>query len=439
MQRLLILSLITLLLLTGCQVKPEDGIIHLQEPKGIIKIHIDTLNQELPDSKDDGKLPVKFKVENGKERFESYGNIRVQGTSTAGWPKKNWRLRFFEDEAMENKIKLQIGNSIPTDKWIAKAEWIDPSMLRNAVSFRLWESMVESRETTPKYEVDNAFDNITRDKATGAQGFPKTYPAQVLVNGEHYGLSILLLGHDPDNFNIDTNNPNHLYMEFDARGGDESIGGWQKFKVDGIGEWINAYYPKNEELSSEQLQAIDRLSNFINSDIDTFKNNFDKHFDKTNMIDMLLFMEMIYDWDGQYQDVEIVSYDLEKWFFLPWDKDTTFGIFWDGSGILDGSEEKLLFDYEQANPNQLPWVKTYLSYPEEVKIRYAELRDKGVFSTDNLDQIINSIRGSMTEQMWNEEHNRWPDRPSVNELTEAQFRDWFKTRLDVLDQHFDYN
>ncbi len=77
------------------------------------------------------------------------------------------------------------------------------------------------------------------------------------------------------------------------------------------------------------------------------------------MIDMLLFIEVLSDWDGVAQDLEIVSYDLEKWYFLPWDKDATFGMSWDGSGLISGISERTLIDYRAENPAQKPWLKTY--------------------------------------------------------------------------------
>lgn len=50
------------------------------------------------------------------------------------------------------------------------------------------------------------------------------------VNDETYGLSLLLLGHDSLNFDINEENSEHIYMEFDARGGfrDTSIIDWRE-------------------------------------------------------------------------------------------------------------------------------------------------------------------------------------------------------------------
>lgn len=237
-----------------------QDVIIFPKPDGPVEIRIDTLGQPLPASKDDGVLPVMLSFATGGAVLNTYGEIKVQGTSTARWPKKNWALSFYADEDRSQSLQLKIGDSIASGKWIAKAEWIDPTILRNGLAYRLWETMVQSRKTFPQYEVDNArveIDDMATGFLAGAQGFPKSHPALILVNGEHYGVSMLLLGHDPQNYNIDAANPKHIYMGFDARGGYTAVKTWKKFSAEGIGEWIEGYSPNHEDFSEEQRQAID--------------------------------------------------------------------------------------------------------------------------------------------------------------------------------------
>lgn len=421
-----------------------DGIdVIFQEPKGLVEIEVDTLGEPLPSTKAEGYLPVMIKFSTGGEVLNVYGEMGVQGTSTQFWPKKNWTLKFYSDVTRKNKLRVKIGDSIASDKWIAKAEWVDPTMLRTAISYRLWESMVKSRKTFPKYEVDNAFlvknkENLT--SKTGAQGFPKAYPTIMRVNNAHYGIHILLLGHDPKNFNIDSNNSKHVYMEFDARGGYTPLKTWEKFTIDGLGQWISGYYPKAEELSEAQKKSISNLGDLINGSQKNFEKNFEKYFDKTNMIDMLLFLEVTYDIDAIAQDIEMVTYDLEKWYMLPWDKDTTFGMSWDNKGIIKGSEAILVIDYEKESAEQKPWYKTYHAFKPEVEARYADLRKQGVFSVKNLKKISKGITKNITTEMWKEEELKWgnKDRLSNNDVNALQINTWFEKRLETLDKHFKY-
>lgn len=421
----------------------QEDIIIFPEPNGLTEVKIDTLGNLLPTSKDDGDLPVILTFTAGGATLSTYGKIKVQGSSTARWPKKNWTLKFYADEDRSERLRLKIGDSVASDKWIAKAEWVDPTMLRNALSYRLWEAMVKSRNDYPQYEVDHAWigqNNMFDGVQTGAQGFPKSHPVHVKVNDEHYGISMLLLGHDSRNFNIDKSNPKHVYMEFDARGGYTLTKTWEKFSADGIGEWIDGYHPKSEEFSEEHRIAIDLLGEFINGSQSNFEENFNKYLDKTNMIDMLLFLEVIYDWDAVAQDIEMVTYDLEKWYMLPWDKDTTFGMDYNGEGLKEDSATNLLINYDSEDVTQKPWYKTYHAFTMEVEARYAQLRKENIFSVHGLYKLTGDITKKFPEEMWEAERVRWEEdeRPSLHETSTSQIISWFERRLEILDEHFNY-
>lgn len=421
----------------------QDDIIIFPEPNGLTEVQIDTLGESLPTSKDEGNLPVMLTFTAGGATLDTYGEIKVQGSSTARWPKKNWTLKFYADEERSERLRLKIGDSVASDKWIAKAEWVDPTMLRNALSFRLWEAMVQSRNDFPQYEVDHAWigqNNMFDGVQTGAQGFPKTHPIHVKVNDEHYGISMLLLGHDPRNFNIDKDNPKHVYMEFDARHGYTKTKTWEKFSAEGIGEWIDGYYPKNEDFSEEQREAIDELGKLFNGSQANFEENFNKHLDKTNMIDMLLFLEAVYDWDAVAQDAEMVTYDLEKWYILPWDKDTTFGMDYNGDGVKEDSATSLLINYESEDTTQKPWYKTYHAFTTDVEARYAQLRDENIFSSHGLYKLAGDITKKIPKEIWEAEQVRWEEdeRPSLDETSTSQVISWFEKRLEILDKQFNY-
>lgn len=418
-------------------------IVIFPEPNGLVQIQIDTGGKELPKDKEGGSLQVMMRLTAGGATLNTYGEIKVQGSSTVKWPKKNWTLSFFKDSDRKESLRLKIGDSVVSDKWIAKAEWVDPTMLRNGLSYRLWEEMIKSRDVFPKYEVDNAWygkNNMFEGIQTGAQGFPKSYPAQIIMDGEHYGIVMLLLGHEPQNFNIDENKEEHLYMEFDARGGYTDVKTWEKFNSEGLGQWLSSYTHKNADFTEKQKAAIDRLGELINGTQEDFNKDFDRYLDKTNMIDFLLFLEAIFDYDAVAQDIEIVTYDLEKWYMFPWDKDSTFGMDWNERGIIDDSAKKLLINYTAEDPSHKLWYKTYQAFKLEVEERYKELRDKGVFSPEKIYELAGSINKMIPGDLWEAERIRWEEdkRPSLDETSTYQIISWFTSKLETLDIHFNY-
>lgn len=410
-----------------------ENTIKIKNTDKLIVFDFDTLGQQLPSSKGEGKIDVITKISTGNDEVKTYATIEVQGSSTQFWPKKNWSLKLYKDKARAKELYLRVGDSIASNKWILKADWIDPSMYRNGVSYLLWDQITESR--------DSSFMEVKQGKLINenAKGSPFYFTGLLNVNEQHYGITTLILGHDINNFNIDKNNKDHLYFEFDARGGYTPTKTYEKFSKDGIGTWIDSYFPKDNNLNLNQITKIDEFGKFLNSPLSEAKQNYNKYFDKENMIDMLLYIEFIYDNDGIAQDLEIVTYDLNKFYFLPWDKDTTFGLSWSGDGLLEDSEKSLLINYKNEDSSQKPWYKTYHVYTKETEERYKDLRDKGIFSAENIERLIDSIDSKLTEELRDKDKKRWPERPSVDELNKLQMLNWVQNRIEVLDKHFNYS
>lgn len=415
----------------------EDGTYKyysFPEPEEIIKIDIDTLDKDYPDSKEDGVVDTITKISYDDFSFKTYGTIKVQGTSTALWPKKNFNIDLYNNEDREEKINYKIGDSVYSSKWISKADWKDVTQVRNYISYNLWGEM---RRTFDKLEVDNS--SIRNEHA---QGYPFTYPAVVYINKEFYGLSTLLMGHEPENFNVDYDNPKHMYFEFDARYAAldyPATRTWEKFHLDGINEWFKGYHPKVEDFSDEQLKALKDLGKFINKKPSKItKKEYEKYFDKDNMIDLMILKEVIYDWDGFAADMEMVTYDLEKFYILPWDKDNTFGIYRDTQGVREGSEEVLVFDYKEENVRQKPWFKTYKLYKKQYEKRYAYLRDEEILSSKNVNNLISSAYDMIPNHLWTLEESKWTNRIGEGETDRTQIVSWTEKRLNMLDELYNY-
>lgn len=416
----------------------QEAFLAIPNPQGLIEINLDTGWAPLPETKDDGSLPVDVTITSDDVSVHTYGTIKVQGSSTAKYPKKNWSLKLYGDPDHETPLLLKIGDTVPSDQWVAKAEWVDPTQLRNHISYKLWGDMVESRNITPKNEVDNS-DAILHE---GAKGYPVTFLTEISVNDDFYGIETLTLSHDPRNYNIDPSNSDHYFYEFDARRGLYPEKHWDKFSSLGLEDHFENYLSEDGDfLQEKDRQRIAYLGGLLNGSQENFEEMFDVYLDKTNMIDMLLYIEVLNDWDGVAQDLQIVSYDGEKWYFLPWDKDTTFGMFWDGSGLVEGSETDLLINYVEEDPTQKPWFRTYRAFTPEVEARYAELREAGVFTPENISAHIDDAYAPISRELWKKEQIEWAphERPSADETDEAQILQWFTARLAVLDDHFGYS
>ena len=110
----------------------------------IPKVFIDGV---IPSTKDDVNAELTYisKTLN----FHAYITIKCQGNSSMSYPKKNFTIKLFKDEARTEKLKVNLKGWGKQNKFVLKANWIDISHLRNIISARIWGDIVKSR---PNYE-----------------------------------------------------------------------------------------------------------------------------------------------------------------------------------------------------------------------------------------------------------------------------------------------
>ena len=165
------------LLTVGCLVRSigKEELLEVEE-------EIQEITKELPkvyfvgdiadmNSKEDVR-DIKLKYESKDLHFEAYTKIKIQGTSSLAYEKKNYTINLYEDEAYENKMGVDVGFGSES-KYCLKANWIDRTHARNIVTARL------TSDIQKKY-------NLFMD--TPNNGVIDGFPIEVYINGEFLGL-----------------------------------------------------------------------------------------------------------------------------------------------------------------------------------------------------------------------------------------------------------
>ena len=62
--------------------------------------------------------------------------IKIQGSSSTQWRKKNYTITFYEDDTYDNKLGIDVGWGTQS-KYCLKANWIDKTHSRNIISARI--------------------------------------------------------------------------------------------------------------------------------------------------------------------------------------------------------------------------------------------------------------------------------------------------------------
>lgn len=409
--------------------------IVMPEPQGLIRIDWWGHSFSPSDGKGDGsegrcEININGAIWKGPAKFS------VQGSSSAAHPKKNMKMDLKNEDG--KRIPMKIGSSVPTEKWVWKCDFTDASKSANLLGFKLFEAIINSRKSFPKNDADTYWLSQTGvdtplGMPTGAVGYPIIHPAVMYHNDEFYGIGTILIKQDPVNKNIFEDNPNHISFEFDGRGGTYPNKSWENLYP--MSPNVGDFFP--EVWTPERSAAIQGLSDVINGTQQNFNENWQNHFvSKQSLVDYYLFAEFLCDYDGVAQDLDFVCYDGQRFYIVPWDKDTVFGIPWDDEGEL-GSPTLLLVPKSSTAAQNRLWVKIRNAFEAEIEERYADLRDLGIFSTEWILSTANKYLGRFSTELFEMELDLWPNTFNRSNSV-VRVADWVDQRLVMLDAEFNH-
>ncbi|HIG9406568.1 TPA: CotH kinase family protein [Klebsiella pneumoniae] len=402
------------------------------EPAGIIRISVDSPSG-VPPNKDAGQYPTTARLDVDGKVISFYSTLEVQGATSAFFPKKNLNITFSSTADRDGDMDLKIGDIIPHDEWTFKANWIDNTHSRQYASFLLWSQMMDSRRGWPKRDIDNCYVGKVGPDGfpTGARAHPIGYPAVLYVNDVFYGIGTLAVGKKKENYNIPKNNPLKIQISMDD---------WvdiKKLSTDAVKAQYSFKAPKTQTTATQA--ALEAWDAFASSGQDDFTANINTKLDKNNAIDFYLLMTVIATVDlwsnDNTKNVQFITWDGVKWFFTPYDLDTTYGLKYDGTTINHPPGTVPVTD---RSPDFF-WMKVRSAYGDDVNQRYGDLRNQGIFSPDNLYFLLKQFQSKYSPDLVEADIEKWPAQPSLNVTSIDQILTWFKARLAYLDTYFNYS
>ncbi|HHJ4223936.1 TPA: CotH kinase family protein [Raoultella ornithinolytica] len=404
------------------------GIYAFGEPRGLVRIDL-TSPSGAPTSKDEA-IEGSVRIDIDGEVFSAYCLLSVQGATSAAYPKKNMSIELYPDATYAETISLKIGEVLPHDEWVFKANWIDSTHVRNTLCYNLWDKVVETRRGWPKREIDNTYTGKLGADAvdTGATGHPRGYACILYLNGDFYGIGDLMIGKKRKNYNIAKNEATQILIGFD--------GAVNIPALPDDGTWELKAPSKSHD---ETTAALNAWRAFASSSQADFAANASAHLDATNIIDFYVFMCVICAPDCVQKNTQFLTWDGVKWYFMPYDLDTVFGLRWDGKEISYAPTLNLFDNGLVMGANRTFWNKVRTTWLTEMNARYAELRTAGVFSVDTVYTLARDLMSRYSEEMFAAEYAKWPTVPSLNVTSLDQILTWLDARLNYLDTFFSYN
>lgn len=327
------------------------------------------------ESKEDERS-ISFRYKDGTQTVSGFAEIKVQGTSSLAYEKKNYTLKFYEDAEHEDKLKIDVGWG-PQSKYCMKANWIDRTHARNVVTAKLAGQMQE------KYGL------LTEAPNNGAiDGFP----VEIYSNGKFLGLYTFNIPKDAWQFAMDEDNPDHIVI-----GGED----WFDSNLFKAMPDFEAWEVEVGEANDATLEKMNRLFDFvINSSDEDFKENFTEYLNLDSALNYYVMSDIAYLSDNRGKNMLIATYDGMEWYLSLYDLDTSWGTYWNGSKLYD-YEEKLV----KMTKSNL-FVRMEENFGKELAERYFELRSD-LLSNENVLREFREFEDGIPFMTRLKENIRW--------------------------------
>ena len=406
------------------------------------KLYLDNRDITLLKSKAVGTAQSKFKYVDKDTVYTGYCTAKIQGTSSAGYAKKNYTLSLYEDEDLTTKKKIDFGWG-EQSKYCIKANWIDSTHSRNILSANL---AAQATATRP----DSAFK--TELLKAPNNGCVDGFPIEVYIGGAFHGLYTLNIPKDTWMFGMDKSNPNHFVLCAEQNNNRtlpvQNNGILQcefRFPYDGTDgrSWSIEVGTLTPELKDSFNAGISLLA--TEHSASDFKQRFEAKYDLYSMIDYFLMTDYINNVDGMAKNMIMATYDGVQWGAICYDMDSTFGMDFKGGIAYPANTDCM---HEFADNNSLMAATLYEVYWQEMKARYAELRNAGIFSVENLKTLFDRVYSKFTLKQLHEERNKWETYETRNSYvrdampydlnTEGRFESFSVVRQEYLDKKYGY-
>ncbi|MGN0773599.1 MAG: leucine-rich repeat domain-containing protein [Candidatus Ventricola sp.] len=338
--------------------------------------------------------------------------IDVQGTSSAGYKKKNfkWKIKSgftytASGEAAEGYMLRE--GSMPASVFCMKADVASSEGANNVELVCLYNDTVPHK--TPAQEEDSRV-------RVGIDGVPCVVFWQNTETGDVRFWGKYNFNHDKGAENVfgltdgcesweTLNNTSNrvIYKSADFTGT-----AWQ--------DDFEARYPEdntdpaNLAVMAAWVASTDRSA--VSSDeekaerLQKFRDEFEEHFILEPMLFYYLFTETFLMVDSRAKNFFPTTFDGAHWFPFPYDFDTAIGI---------NNEGQLVFDYDLEDTDTVDGSNVFNgqdsvlftnlrdAFPDELSAMYKTLRSGGVFSCDEVLRRFTAHQSVWPEAVWNED------------------------------------
>lgn len=366
----------------------------------------------------DNKVKVSVDYIDGEKSTSAFATLKVQGSSSSAYPKKNFTIQFYKDATLDKKLKIELFEGMgKQSKYCMKANWIDVTHARNVVSARLYRDIIFS----------SGIDDEQSRLANG--GVIDGYPVAVFLNGDFHGLYTMNIPKDAWMLGMegDETSKEAILMADDWS---DSIALRENINSEINNGW-ELEHAADEDNTQWIVDSYNELIDFVNNnDGQAFRDGISDYVDIDRAIDTFIFVFAINGQDNVAKNMLWYTFDGVKWVPSMYDMDSTWGLYWNGSQFDEPGA--LSFNHSDVYWSNLLWYKIFYDYSDRFCERYFELRET-VLSVEHIEERFSEFFDSIPDVVYKAEREKWADLPSVNEGNYEQIISFYKAHIAILD------
>lgn len=338
-----------------------------------------------------------------------------QGSSSIRYPKKNYTIKF--DQSFEAKTGWGIHN-----KYVLKANWVDPSALRNVYGAVIWGEMVRTRPNAD-----------TRLTALPNGGAIDGFFVWVTLNGENIGLYSFTIPKDDWLFGMTGSSSAEGYVCADYCALDTPVTG-EHSEALGMNDVKVEYAAGDESALIASLNSVITAINGVQSESDLAA--LEAVVDIDSVIDYDIHMSLFANLDGINRNYIMGTYDGTKWFMSTYDMDSIMGNqplpeeVGVGEGLLWANGYPSFVTNLSTTNKLLYVVRTY--YASRIKERFTSLRG-WVLNEINMSALLHRMAYEIPDIAVREENRLWPTRLGTHTGNYQYLADYMRLRFPTLD------
>lgn len=403
---------------------------HIELPIPRIAAQVRIYAPMLPTTKqDDIEAEIEYNDKDGNY-FKKPVILNAQGLSSMNYYVKNMAIDINDGSV------IKFGDFPAQDSFHLKKYYIDIFRGQCIVGYHLMEQVYKSHPIGQQYPYEYNYSNesestglgdVKKDFFTGAKCHPDGFPIIITwVNTKSkeetwMGIYAWNLKKSKEVFFCDKKKSSNILLDGNLNsrtlwGGNVD---WTMFEIRNPKSLIdingnkydgdNPVEPSNTDSFSKSVKdSITRLSSAMGElKANQNKETFEKYFLVNPFIDYYLTSQILYNYDGFDKNWLWETLNSNQWFPNLYDVDSIFGQSVNGAYFEKNSIERIL-----GTADDLPSSMLVKLYESEIKNRYWELKNKSIFTTDNIVRLLNDWLNRIGYDNISKEIKAYPETPS---------------------------